>query len=179
MITAAPADQAGVVLGFGKRGSGKSWFGRKCADIASAQQRLCIVHDPTYDWARWGYHAPFVHVFSGPDYDGEYVAQVALMNPPCTVIFDELALVLDQKGRYWSESALEIVQRGRHDGVGFVGVSQRPQSVSLEVRDLWTQCYLFRITGRRGRMWLDENISEGAGARAAQLNPLEFIRVVD
>lgn len=177
--TRAPADSAGVVLIFGKRRSGKSWLGRLLAEEASRQNRKVIVHDPTYDWWRWGFRARGCHVFSGPDYDAEYVSQIALLNPPSTIIYDELAMVLDQKGRYWSESALEIAQRGRHDGVGFVGISQRPQSVSLEVRDLWTSCYLFHITGGRGQSWIDENISEGAGKLSGDLQPLEFVHIID
>jgi hypothetical protein len=142
--------------------------------------RVCIVHDQLGDWEYWAQNGEdylkngCVRIETGKS--AEEVAELALYNAPCTLVYDEVSLALPNRTTHTEDSAAQqILQFGRHSQVGLVGCTQRPAMCSVAFRSLATDFFVFQLRGARDLNWVDENIDDGVAAKARDLAPLQYI----
>lgn len=94
-----------------------------------------------------------------------------------TVIVDEMAdaySTADQQSRAcrWTR---KMVAQGRHWGVSLVGISQRPQDVSAQFRDLSDEYYAFALHSDTGQRAVIDAMGRANGAAYLSLGKHEYL----
>lgn len=95
-----------------------------------------------------------------------------------TFLVEEVDTFLSLNTSGLSRSFLNIIQRGRHNNIEFIGITQRPYALPAILRSQCKELYTFRQFEKRDLDWLKGILGESANEVEA-LQQYEYIEFVD
>lgn len=154
-----------IILIFGKRGSGKSYLANK---LIAHEQRVLVFDtlseytegvvfeeygDFTAFW-RQIYQHPYRLIYRPlkPDEEIEYVADLVYAIGNVTFLVEEIDCYCSS--HQTSESFAHIIQRGRHNNITLIGVTQRPYGIHRLLTSQAKEIYIFSTNEPRDREYL-------------------------
>jgi hypothetical protein len=179
-----------IELVFGKRGSGKSFLAKKLLqqhdryivyDTLGEYTEGVIVQDLEELKALWGkvYRRPFRIIYQPLDPDGEFpiIATYVLRCGNVTLLIEEV-------DRYARPLAMcqqfkEIVQRGRHNNIALIGVTQRPPGVDRLLTSQAKKMCIFNTSEPRDIEYFKDVIGDTVAAKIEQLKQYEYVEWLD
>lgn len=73
----------------------------------------------------------------------------------------------------------QILKRGRHNDIRFIGITQRPYGIDRTITSQATAIYIFRVDEPRDIKYLCERVSEKVDAGLAMLKEYEYMECTD
>jgi hypothetical protein len=179
-----------IELIFGKRGSGKSYLAKKLLqqhsryivyDTIGEYTEGVIVQDVEELKALWGkvYRRPFRIIYQPLDPDGEFET-VAQLVWRC----GNLTLLIEEVDRYARPLAMclpfkEIIQRGRHQNIALIGVTQRPHGVDRLLTSQAKRMCIFNTSEPRDVEYFKDVVGDLVAGKIAELKQYEFVEWID
>jgi len=179
-----------IELIFGKRGSGKSYLAQKMIQ----QHSRYLIYDTLNEytdgvviqslaelsnfWAKV-YRKPFRIIYQPLDPELEF-------DKICSQVWlcENMTFLVEEVDRYARPLAMslafkEIIQRGRHRDITFIGVTQRPHGVDKLITSQAKAMYIFNTTEPRDIKYFQEVVGEGVVEKFADLKQYEFVKWQD
>lgn len=154
-----------IILIFGKRGSGKSYLANK---LIANEQRLLIFdtlseytggvvfedYDQFAGFWRLIYQHPYRLIYRPlkPDEEIEQIADLVYTIGNVTFLVEEIDCYCSSY--QISESFAHIIQRGRHNNITLIGVTQRPYGIHRLLTSQAKEIYIFSTNEPRDREYL-------------------------
>lgn len=179
-----------IELIFGKRGSGKSYLAKKML----AQHQRQLVYDTLGEYtdgvviqsmAELGefwqkvYRRNFRIIYQPLDPEVEF-------DKICSHVWlcENMTFVVEEVDRYARPLAMslpfkEIIQRGRHHDITFIGVTQRPHGVDKLITSQAKVMYIFNTTEPRDINYFKEVVGEGVIKKFDELKEYEYVKWQD
>jgi len=154
-----------IILIFGKRGSGKSYLANK---IIAHEKRL-LIFDTLSEYTNgivfedrekflmfWGahYRLPYRLIYRPlqPDQEIEEIAALVYAIGDITFLVEEIDCYCTSY--QITESFAHIIQRGRHNNITLIGVTQRPYGIHRLLTSQAKEIYIFSTNEPRDREYL-------------------------
>jgi hypothetical protein len=181
-----------VVLIFGKRGSGKSYFAQSLIagaarlviyDTLGEHGRGVVFDRDQYDLFRrfWKgcYQDSFRIVYRPiePDLELAWIAELVWECGDVTFLVEEVDTFCSAY-RIEPEFA-NIIQRGRHRNITLIGITQRPYGIHRLLTSQAKEIYIFATNEPRDREYLRNLIGQDVESKLDQLSKYQFVRWQD
>jgi len=175
-----------VIIIFGQRGSGKSYLAKK---LVEGENRL-ILYDTLgeYDNGVALFNVADFRSFFLEHYRGDFRCIYNPLQPEkefdaiCEYAFDagDLTFLVEELDVFCSANAVSpafanIIQRGRHSDISFIGVSQRPFGINRIITAQAKIIYSFKQREPRDIDYLCSFMGDEANI-VSELNQYEFMR---
>ena len=154
-----------IILIFGKRGSGKSYLANK---LIENEQRVLIFdtlseytdgvvfeeHEEFIGFWRAIYQRPYRLIYRPlrPDEEIELIADLVYAIGNITFLVEEIDCYCTSY--QITESFAHIIQRGRHNNITLIGVTQRPYGIHRLLTSQAKEIYIFSTNEPRDREYL-------------------------
>lgn len=178
-----------VILG--KRGSGKTYLAKKVL----SRYRRYLVFDTLGEYKDEGvvvqslvelsefwqkvYRGPFRIIYQPLDPESEF-------DQICSQVWlcENLTFLVEEVDRYARPLAMsvpfkEIIQRGRHHDITFIGVTQRPHGVDKLITSQSKAMYIFNTTEPRDIKYFEDVVGSDVVKKLAELKEYEFVKWQD
>lgn len=179
-----------VELIFGKRGSGKSYLAKKKIQ----QHSRHLIYDTLGEYTDgvviaslpelsefWHkvYRRPFRIIYQPLDPEQEF-------DLICELVWgcENMTFLVEEVDRYARPLAMtlpfkEIIQRGRHRDITFIGVTQRPHGVDKLITSQAKVMYLFNTTEPRDIQYFQDVVGGEVIEKFAELKEYEYVKWQD
>ncbi len=179
-----------IELILGKRGSGKSYLAKKMIQQHSrhliydtlGEYRDGVVIQSLAELSEfWGkvYRGSFRIIYQPLDPEQEF-------DEICHQVWlcENMAFLVEEVDRYARPLAMtlpfkEIIQRGRHHDITFIGVTQRPHGVDKLITSQAKAMYIFNTTEPRDINYFKEVVGDGVIEKFADLKEYEYVKWQD
>ncbi len=154
-----------VILIFGKRGGGKSWL---CGVIIKPMPRVVVfdtigeykdgfIFDNTGDLCRFwkaNHRKTFRLIYRPVDVESEFarVAELVWLCGDVTFVVEEVDLYASP--HQIGESFKQLLQRGRHQNITLIAITQRPFGIHRLLTSQAKEIYIFSTNEPRDRGYL-------------------------
>ncbi len=179
-----------IILIFGKRGSGKSYLANK---LVEKEQRL-VIFDTLSEYTEgvvfedcqrfaefWRriYQHPYRLIYRPlkPDEEIEYIAELVYTIGNVCFMVEEIDCYCSSY--QISESFAHVVQRGRHQNITLIGITQRPFGIHRLLTSQAKEIYIFNTNEPRDRDYLKTLLGQEIEAKLDQLKQYEYIKWTD
>lgn len=179
-----------IELILGKRGSGKSWLAKKMIQ----QDSRYLIYDTLGEYTDgvviqslaelsvfWEkvYRRKFRIIYQPLDPEQEFDAI-------CELVWqcENMTFLVEEVDRYARPLAMslafkEIIQRGRHHDITFIGVTQRPHGVDRLITSQAKAMYIFNTTEPRDIKYFQDVVGDGVIEKFAELKEYEYVKWQD
>jgi len=179
-----------IELILGKRGSGKSYLAKKMV----LQHSRYLIYDTLGEYTDgvviqslaelstfWEkvYRKKFRIIYQPLDPELEFDAI-------CELVWqcENMTFLVEEVDRYARPLAMslpfkEIIQRGRHHDITFIGVTQRPHGVDKLITSQAKAMYIFNTTEPRDIKYFQEVVGDGVIEKFAELKQYEYVKWQD
>jgi hypothetical protein len=175
----------------GKRGSGKSELAKKLIERIDCKRILFYDsngHDykdgvvcnglaelRTY-WRRViaGSHK-IIFRSANPRADFDEVCRLVMAAGNLVFVVDEVDMYFDDAGQA-SEAFGDVIRRGRHEDIEFVGITQRPRRMG-EIRSMADKLYIFDTHEPSDLSYFRQSFSDALVEKIKQLRQYEYVKV--
>lgn len=179
-----------IILIFGKRGSGKSFLANKLIE----NEQRAIVFDTLSEYTNgvvfeeygnfikfWRriYQHPYRLIYRPlkPDEEIEYVADLVYAIGNVTFLVEEIDCFCDQ--HQISESFAHIIQRGRHNNITLIGITQRPYGIHRLLTSQAKEIYIFSTNEPRDREFFRTLLGQGIEPVLDRLEQYQYVHWKD
>lgn len=179
-----------ITLIFGKRGSGKTLL----AENMVRDSKRLIIYDTIGEYTNgvviedlpalkefWVkvYRGNFRIIYQPVDPEGDF-------DTVCRLVYacEDLTFLVEELDRYSKPLTLSlpfknIIQRGRHNNIELVGVTQRPHGVDKLLTSQAKQMYIFNTTEPRDVDYFKDTIGYPVVVKIAALQEFEYVQYQD
>lgn len=179
-----------IELIFGKRGSGKSYL----AKVMLQQHRRHLVYDTLGEYKDGVIIQSLAElsVFWQKVYRGSFRIIYQPLDPElefdhiCSHVWlcENMTFLVEEVDRYARPLAMslpfkEIIQRGRHRDITFIGVTQRPHGVDKLITSQAKAMYIFNTTEPRDIKYFQEVVGDSVIEKFAELKEYEYVKWQD
>ena len=179
-----------IELIFGKRGSGKTYLAEKMVQQYSryliydtlGEYRDGVVIQSLSELSEfWDkvYRKKFRIIYQPLDPEQEFDAI-------CELVWqcENMTFLVEEVDRYARPLAMslpfkEIIQRGRHHDITFIGVTQRPHGVDKLITSQAKAMYIFSTTEPRDIKYFQEVVGDSVIEKFAELKQYEYVKWQD
>ena len=179
-----------IKLIFGKRGCGKTVLAQSLIkdqprylvyDTLGEYETGVIVDDFATLQPFWRkvYRRNFTIIYQPLDPEGEF-------DMICELVYEcqNMTFLVEEVDRYSRPLAMsrpmkELVQRGRHRNIEFIGVTQRPHIVDRLITSQAKEMFIFSTTEPRDIQYFKDTIGGDVETRIAELKEYEFVHQQD
>lgn len=179
-----------IILIFGKRGSGKSHLANK---LIEHEQRVLVFDtlseytegvvfeeygDFTSFWRRI-YQHPYRLIYRPlkPDEEIEHVADLVYAIGNVTFLVEEIDCYCTSY--QISESFAHVIQRGRHNNITLIGVTQRPYGIHRLLTSQAKEIYIFSTNEPRDREYLRNLLGQEIEPMLDRLEQYQYLHWKD
>lgn len=178
-----------ITLIFGKRGTGKSYLAGK---LIEAERRLLIYDtlaeyeqgvvfnteqaDEFFEYWRHVYRGNFRLIYRplNPQEEIDEIADLVFTLGNMTFLVEEVDCYCTSF--VISDAFAHIIQRGRHQNISLIGVTQRPFGIHRLLTSQAKDIYVFGTNEPRDREYLKLLLGEQIEAKLDQLQQYEYVR---
>lgn len=181
-----------IILIFGKRGSGKSYLAGK---LIENEQRL-VVFDTMSEykngvvfgtetreqcWNFWKkvYYKNFRFIYQPikPDAEIEMIAELVYTLGNCCFLVEEIDCYCN--AYQISDNFAAIIQRGRHNNITLIGITQRPYGIHRLLTSQAKEIYIFNTNEPRDREYLRTLLGQEIEPKLDVLKQYEYVHWQD
>ncbi len=179
-----------ITLIFGKRGSGKSYLAAHLLNFTGRiviydtlhEYRSGFVFRDVGDLARFwrrNSRGPFRLIYQPTDPEAEFneVAQLVWLCGHVTFLVEEIDIFCSP--HKISPSFQTVIQRGRHQDISLVGISQRPFGIHRLLTSQAKEIYIFSTNEPRDREYLRNLLGTNIEATLDGLDKFQYAKWVD
>lgn len=179
-----------IKLIFGKRGCGKSVL----AEILCRKCKCLLIYDTLGEYTDgaiiedlqtlkdfWSkvYRGNFRIIYQPVDPEGDFDSVCRLVYP-C----EDLTFLVEELDRYSKPLTLtlpfkNIIQRGRHNNIELIGITQRPHGVDKLLTSQAKEMYIFNTTEPRDIDYFKDTIGYPVVVKIADLKEYEYVKYQD
>ncbi|MBW8003340.1 MAG: hypothetical protein FVQ80_15225 [Planctomycetes bacterium] len=179
-----------IILIFGKRGSGKSYLAQK---LVEREERLVIFdtlseyqngvvfesYEGFTEFWRKIYQHPYRLIYRplNPDQEIDLIADLVYTLGNCCFLVEEIDCYCT--AYQISESFAHVVQRGRHQNISLIGITQRPYGIHRLLTSQAKEIYVFNTNEPRDREYLRTLLGQEIEEKLNQLKQYEYIKWTD
>ena len=181
-----------IKLIFGKRGSGKSYLTKKLIE----NERRLVIHDTLWEYSNGVVFENYMeflkfwlHVYRGnyrliyrptdPAAEIDRLAQMVFLAGDLTFVVEEIDCFCTAHNI--SEQFAHVIQRGRHQNITLIGVTQRPYGIHRLLTSQAKEIYVFNTNEVRDRDYLKSLLGQDIEGKLNQLgiDRWEFVKWQD
>lgn len=179
-----------IILIFGKRGSGKSYLAK---NLIQTERRL-FIYDTIGEynngvvfteldellrfWRRiCRDRFRLIYQPADPSADFDRAAELLYLLGNVTLVVEELDIYCQPLSI--SRPLANVVQRGRHRNITFIGITQRPFGIHRLLTSQAKEIYIFRTNEPRDRQYLCDLLGQEVEAKLDQLKEYEYVKWTD
>jgi hypothetical protein len=180
-----------IAVIFGKRGSGKTV---KARNLVAGRDRVLFYDTLCHDYhdgvvcdslgelrAFWlkVYRGSFRIIYRPVDPEGDFAAVCKLVYAAGDMAFVVEEVDIFFRGGVTCPEFRHIIQRGRHEGIELVGVTQRPRGFGRLFTSQAERFYVFRATEPVDLDYFRDRLGEKVAAVLPELEQYHYVRYIE